>query len=153
MKIKSSKFNYLWRANFVKKSIVQHPEDRYSKHNPEAEWNPSSFRDFQDYFDNHSKELMSFELVGEKKRFTVDLSRPWNPVIYLDEENRWGAEAHTVLHREKRPLSNVRIIYYRNMEATMENGQFSDPKVVGYVLGYQGIDDNGNNRKKTITVI
>ena len=153
MKLKSSKFKYLWRANFIKKSITQHPEDKYSRHNPDAEWNPSSFRDFQNYFDHHSGELVSFELVGEDATYTVDLNRPWCPIIYADERGRWGNDKHTLIHREKRPLTNVRIIYYRKMEATIENGQMSEPRVASYVIGYQGLDANGNNRQKTITVV
>jgi hypothetical protein len=127
--------------------------DLYSKHNPEAEWNPSSFRDFQDYFDNHPDELISFQLVGKDKVYTVDVTRGWCPIIYCDEESRWGNNIHTLLHREKRPLRDVRIIYYRNMENTIVDGVFGEPRVVGYVLGYQGIDKNGNSRKKMITVI
>ena len=148
-----SKFKYLWRANFAKKTITQHPMDLYSKHNPEAEWNPSSFRDFQDYFDNHPDELISFQLVGKDKVYTVDVTRGWCPIIYCDEESRWGNNIHTLLHREKRPLRDVRIIYYRNVENTIVDGVFGEPRVVGYVLGYQGIDKNGNSRKKMITVI
>lgn len=151
--LEKSKFKYLWRANFIKKTITQHPEDKYSRHNPDAEYNPSSFRDFQNYFDGHSGELISFELVGKDKKYTVDLTRPWCPVIYCDEEGRWGSEKHTLIHREKRPLRDVRIIYYRNMEATIVDGVFGEPRVVGYVLGYQGLDGNGNSRKKMITVI
>ena len=153
MRLKNSKFKYLWRANFLKRTITQHPEDRYSRFNPDAEWNPSSFRDFQNYFDKHPNELMSFELVSKNKTYTVDLARPWSPVIYCDEETKWGSIIHTLLVREKRPIRDVRIIYYRNMEANIVDGVFGEPRVVSYVIGYQGIDDNGNNRQKKITVI
>lgn len=151
--LEKSKFKYLWKANFIKKTITQHPEDKYSGYDHDAEWNPSSFRDFQNYFDGHSGELMSFELVGDGIKYTVDLTRAWCPIIYSDEEGRWGNNKHTLLHREKRPLRNVRIIYYRNMETTIENGVFGKPRVVSYALGYQGLDDKGNCRKKVITVI
>ena len=148
-----SKFKYLWRANFLKKTITQHPEDKYSRFDPDAEWNPSSFRDFQNYFDGHSGELISFELVGEDKVYTVDLTRAWCPIIYVDEKGRWGSEKHTLLHREKRPLRDVRIIYYRNMETTINNGLVGEPRVLGYVIGYQGLDEKGNSRKKEIVVV
>lgn len=151
--LEKSKFKYLWKANFIKKTITQHPEDKYSGYDPDAEWNPSSFRDFQNYFDGHSGELMSFELLGDGIKYTVDLTRPWSPMIYSDEEGRWGSETHTLLHREKRPLTNVRIIYYRNMETTIVDGAVGEPRVVSYALGYQGMDDKGNCRKKVITVI
>lgn len=147
------KFKYLWKATFKNRVITQHPEDRYSKYDPKAEHNPSSFRDFQEYFDKHPDELIGFELVSRDAIYTVDLTRPWCPMIYLDERGRWGAEKHTVIHREKRPLRDVRIIYYRNMENTITNGVFGEPRVIGYVIGYQGIDNNGNNRQKTICVV
>lgn len=151
--LEKSKFKYLWRANFIRRTINQHPEDKYSRHDPEADWNPSSFRDFQNYFNGHPGELVSFELISKGKKYTVDLSRPWCPIIYCDEEKKWGGETHTLLHREKRPLDNVRIIYFRNMEATIVDGKLGEPKVMSYTLGYQGIDKNGNNRQKTITVV
>ena len=151
--LEKSKFKYLWRTNFLKKTITQHPEDKYSRYNPDAEWNPSSFRDFQNYFDKHSEELVSFELVSKDVNYTVDLTRPWCPMIYVDERGRWGSEKHNLIHREKRPLTNVRIIYYRNMETTIVDGVVGEPRVLSYTLGYQGIDKNGNNRQKTITVI
>lgn len=151
--LEKSKFKYLWRANFIKKVITQHPEDKYSGYNPDAEWNPSSFRDFQNYFDGHSGELLSFQLVGKNKVYTVDLTRAWSPIIYCDEEGRWGTEKHTVIYKEKRPLKDVRIIYYRNMEADIVDGVMGESRVVGYVLGYQGIDENGGCRKKMISVL
>lgn len=148
-----SKFKYLWRAVFQKKTITQHPEDKYSRHNPDAEWNPSSFRDFQNYFDGHSGELTRFELVGKDTTYTVDLTRPWCPIIYVDERGRWGSEKHTLIHREKRPLRDVRVIYYRKMEVDAKDGKLGEPRVVGYCLGYQGLDANGANRQKVVTVV
>ena len=151
--LEKSKFKYLWRATFKKKVITQHPEDKCSNYKPDAEWNPSSFRDFQNYFDKHPGELIAFELVSRDATYTIDLTRPWCPMIYSDERGRWGAEKHTIIYREKRPLRDVRIIYYRNMENTITNGVFGEPRVLGYVIGYQGIDNNGNNRQKTICVV
>ena len=147
------KFDYLWRATFKKKVIVQHPQDLYSKHDPKAEHNPSSFRDFQDYFENHSEELVKFELISRENTFEVNLSDPTKPKISCERRGRWGSSTNTLLHKEKRPLRDVRIIYYRNMEATIVNGKIGSPRVMGYVLGYQGRDGNGNNRQKVITVI
>ena len=74
--LEKSKFKYLWRAVFQKKTITQHPEDKYSRHNPDAEWNPSSFRDFQNYFDNHSTTRLSTRTA---KRLYAAPSRPVSP--------------------------------------------------------------------------
>lgn len=149
----NSDFLYLWKATFENKVIAQHPKDLYSKHDPDAEHNPSSFRDFQDYFDGHSEELVKFELISRENTFEVDLSEPSKPKISCERRGRWGSVSNTLLHKEKRPLSNIRIIYYRNMETTIVNGKVGKPRVLSYVLGYQGLDKNGNNRQKTITVI
>lgn len=147
------KFDYIWKATFKGKVIAQHPNDLYSKHDPSAEWNPSSFRDFQDYFQDHADELEKFELISRENTFTVDLSTPDKPKIYCDRRGRWGSSTNTLLHKEKRPLHDLRMIYYRKMEVTVRNGRSSLPRVLSYTLGYQGLDENGNNRQKTVTVI
>lgn len=145
---------YRWIALFKKKMIKQPLDDRYSKHDPTAEWNPSSFRDFQDYFDKHQNDLELFHLISEDADYAVDLTDPGKPkILETKRGSHWGADKTVILHREKRPLSDVRIIYYRKMEMKVINGQASSPEVVGYVLGYQGTDKNGNNRQKTITVL
>lgn len=147
------KFKYLWRAVFKNKVITQHPQDIYSKHDPKAEYNPSSFRDFQDYFDEHKDELVKFELISPDNTYTVTLDDPEYPKILCEKRSRWGSITYTLLHKEKRPLKNIRIIYLRKMEVKMFNGVIGTPRVEGYILGYQGIDKNGANRKKTISVV
>ena len=145
---------YRWIALFKKKMIKQPLDDKYSKHDPTAEWNPSSFRDFQDYFDEHQNDLELFHLISEDADYAVDLTDQGKPkILETKRGSHWGADKTVILHREKRPLSDVRIIYYRKMEMKVINGQASSPEVVGYVLGYQGTDKNGNNRQKTITVL
>lgn len=145
---------YRWIAIFKRNIIKQSLDDKYSKHDPTAEWNPSSFRDFQDYFDEHQNDLSIFHLISEDADYAVDLTDPGKPkILETKRGSHWGADKTVILHREKRPLSDVRIIYYRKMELKVINGQASSPEVVGYVLGYQGTDKNGNNRQKTITVL
>lgn len=145
---------YRWIAIFKKKMIKQPLDDKYSKHDPTAEWNPSSFRDFQDYFDEHQNDLELFHLISDDADYAVDLTDPGRPkILETRRGSHWGADKTVILHREKRPLSDVRIIYYRKMELKVINGQTSSPEVLCYVLGYQGTDKNGNNRQKTITVL
>ena len=147
------KFKYLWKATFKGKTIAQHTPDLYSKHNPKAEWNPSSFRDFVEYFEEHPTELLKFELISPEETFEINLSDQEKPKILCERRGRWGSITNTLLHKEKRPLRNVRIIYYRDMEATVVGAKFVEPRVLGYVIGYQGIDANGNNRQKKISVV
>ena len=149
----TSKFKYLWNAVFKKKVIKQHPLDLYSKHNPDSEYNPSSFRDFQEYFDEHRDELEEFNLYSPDLGYKVVFTDRKKPKIIKMEYNRWGNLKYIELHREKRELTDVRPIYYRKMEATIVNGAFGEPRVAGYCIGYQGIDNNGNNRQKIINVV
>ena len=151
--MKRSKFKYLWKATFENRVITQHPMDLYSKHDPNAEWNPSSFRDFQEYFEKHPDELRKFELVTEGEVYTLLLDHPDKPEIVKTTTGKYGYKKYILLHKEKRPLRDVRVIYYRNMESTILNGVLGEPRVVGYALGYQGVDENGNNRQKVISVL
>lgn len=145
---------YKWIANFKKKAIIQPDDDRYSKYDPEAEWNPSSFRDFQDYFDEHRDELVGFSLISGDDAYSVDFTKEGHPTIKKKVKGKnCASDKEVILSREKRALSDIRVIYYRKMEMTIKNGLASSPEVLGYVLGYQGLDENGNNRQKTITVI
>lgn len=154
MRWASDKFKYLWRAVFKNKNILQDPNDLYSKHDPFAEYNPSSFRDFQEYFDGHNKELEAFELWSEDAKYWVDFSKRGYPEIrVLKKGKNWASDKEVILYREKRELSDLRVIYYRNMEATIVDGKFGEPRVLSYTLGYQGLDKNGNSRKKMVTVI
>lgn len=146
-------FKYLWKATFEHRTITQHPEDKYSKFDPKAEYNPSSFRDFIDYFDAHKKELRKFELISKENIFTIDFSSEGKPVIYCDRYGRYGSHSHAILYREKRPLHDIRVIYYRKCECECRNGVFGAPRVNSYVIGFQGLDENGHNRQKQISVI
>ena len=61
------KFKYLWSARFANgHTITQHPQDLYSKHNPESAYNPSSFRDFLDYAEKHPDvQVVEFRLFNK----------------------------------------------------------------------------------------
>ena len=67
---KYSLFPFLWQAKFADgHSVRQDPQDRYSKFDPKATYNPSSFRDFLDYSEaNPDTPLMEFRLENERGR-------------------------------------------------------------------------------------
>jgi len=150
-----AKYKYMWLAVFDDGRIIrQHPEDLYSKHNPEAEWNPTSFRDYQDYCEKHNpKEFVLYN--DSEKEYGVLFSE--RPVIYTRKiyagDNGIIIRPPEAIYREPEALTNVRVIYYRKMEAKMIDGVLGEPKCVGFELGYQGLDAEGNNRQKTISVI
>lgn len=145
---------YRWIAIFKDRIIQQPEDDKYSKYNPDAEWNPSSFRDFQDYFDEHNNELVSFGIWGDDKAYVVHFPSDCEP--YIEEVikgDNWGGDKFAIVHRENEPLSDIRVIYYRRMELEIKGCDVGSPRVLGYCIGYQGIDKNGNNRQKILDVV
>lgn len=146
-------FKYLWSAKFANGHVVrQRPDDRYSKHNPKAEHNPSSFRDFLDYAESHPDvPLVEFTLANKEKTYTVSFKTPERPVIYYDENNKYGIPTkHYEWFKCKRDLTNIRPIYYRRMELDIMTGE---KRCLGFVIGFQGNESNGNNYQKTISVL
>lgn len=146
-------FKFLWRAEFSDgKKIVQHPEDLYSKHNPQAEYNPSSFRDILDYQEAHrNAKLMKFCLFNDRETYTVSFESEKRPEIYYDASNKYGIQTkHYRLFSCKRDLSNVRPIYYRRMSINL---QTQEKTLLFYTLGFQGTEENGRNFKEEIKVI
>lgn len=146
------KFKYLWSARFANGHIItQHPQDLYSKHNPESAYNPSSFRDFLDYVEKHPDvPVIDFTLFDKEKSYKVIINTV-RPAITYDERNRYGViTKHYELFRCKRDLTNIRPIYYRRMEMDVMTGE---KRCLGFVIGFQGNESNGGNYKKEINVL
>lgn len=146
-------FKYLWSAKFANGHVVrQRPDDRYSKHNPKAEHNPSSFRDFLDYAESHPDvPVLEFKLSNKGRAYTVSFKDPKRPVIYYDENNKYGiATKHFEWFKCKRDLTNIRPIYFRRMEKNVMTGE---TRILHFVIGFQGNESNGNNYQKTINVL
>ena len=147
------KFKYLWSARFANgHTITQHPQDLYSKHNPKVSHNPSSFRDFLDYVESHPDvPVVEFKLSNKDKAYTVGFEQPGRPVIYYDENNKYGIPTkHYEWFKCKRDLTNIRPIYYRQIEMDLLTGE---KRCLGFVIGFQGNEPNGNNYQKTINVL
>lgn len=145
-------FKYLWSVRFANgHTITQHPQDLYSKHNPESDYNPSSFRDFLDYAEKHPDvPVVDFVLFNKEKTYKVVINTV-RPVITYDERNRYGISTkHCELFRCKRDLTNIRPIYFRRMEKNVMTGE---TRILHYVIGFQGNESNGNNYQKTLNVL
>lgn len=147
----NTEFKYLWRAVFDDICVDQDPLDRYSKHNPDSDYNPSSFRDFQDKLDEGHK-LRMFSLVGDNDVYVVELNYGKPTIKHISYTKTGRATSEEILCAQKEPMDDVRIIYFRQMEQTVENGTAQKPKILAYVLGFQGCV-NGENVQKTITVL
>lgn len=132
---------YLWRARFENGGAIDQPEDdRYSKHDDEAEHNPSAFRDILDY--EKVSPLVWFELNGvgmEEKDYAVNLVHGVFVIdgnaIYLEQPNE--------------ELRDRKLIYFRTMRKNLMTGEV---ECVAYNYGYEGKDDKGRVIKKVVTI-
>jgi len=140
------KLDWRWQARFADgKVICQPPDDKYSKHDDSKDWNPSSYRDFLDYFDGGKKELLSFGIVNAEDNEVAIVRFDWKePYIFTYHD---GDDRVKIVHDGPEGLSDLQPIYYREMQNTVIDGKFGEPKVVAYNIGYQGKDKSGKNVK------
>lgn len=125
----------LWTAVFKNGHTINQPEDdRYSKHDDTQSWNPSSFRDIQDY--ENIEPLEVFRL-GE---FMVNLRTGIFSVNSLD------------FTLEDEPLTNRKLIYYRVMESDWLGATMSEPRLIQYAIGYEGKNNKGKVEKKVMRI-
>lgn len=144
---------YLWSALYKDGHTIDQPvDDRYSQHDDNAEYNPSSFRDLLDY-----------EAVSPLASFAL-----FNP---LDEDDSWSVDlvtgtfvrgkSGTVFYLEQAsqiPLTDRKLHYQRvvrkntvisNRGEVVEEG---DPYVAGYEFGYVGKDREGKSVSKFVSI-
>lgn len=142
---------YLWTAYFEDGLEIQQPaNDRYSKHDDEAEWNPSAFRDVLEAQEKGNK-LTSFELtrvygyaqIGEV--FWVNLEDGRFAV-----SNDGGLDSYFKMEDE--PLTDRKLIYHRIMRQEFTDGEPGEPFVHQYAIGYEGKDSDGKVHKHIIYV-
>jgi len=126
---------YLWTVVFEDGHIISQPaDDHYSKHDDTAEWNPSAFRDIQDY----DRSTVSMFSVGP---YQVSLKMG---LFRNDFDNDYSLEDE--------PLIDRKLIYYREMQQDNVDGSISEPYVVRYAIGYEGKNSKGKIEKKVIYV-
>lgn len=137
-------FKYRWTAEFEDASFITQPEDdRYSKHDDNAEWNPSSFRDIQE----HDGILRYFSLFNKSQdTYTIDL---YTGIFTVVKNGDCSTEMEFSLERPLEELSDRELIYFRTMRMNMQTGE---QYIHAYNFGYKGKDKDGNVVEKVITV-
>ena len=132
--------DYLWTAYFEDETVIEQPEDdRYSKHDPLADWNPSAFRDILDKTEE-GVQVDLFVLYGDGVVHTVDLV---HGKFTID-----GTE----IELENDCTSPRKLIYYRTIEKDYVDGEEQDERIVGYSFGYEYKDSKDRVQKKVITL-
>lgn len=132
---------YLWIAEFDDGKHINQPEDdRYSKFNPEADYNPSAFRDILDY-----------EKISPLRFFTLR-SSIFHDKIYGVDLKTGEFLIEGAMIKLERPLEELRdrqLIYFRTMRANMVT---HEQGVYAYNFGYKGKDKDGKVVEKVITI-
>lgn len=144
MSTTTDKLKYLWTAVFKDGSQLDQPEDdRYSKHDDNAEWNPSAFRDIQE----HPSEVQIFALRGADSAFYVNLETGEFATLN-------GLEANPIVYSlEQEPLKKRKLIYVREMQQHQVLGEDAGaPYVNRYIIGYEGKNSKNRVEKKVIYI-
>lgn len=149
---------YTWTGYFDDGKILEQPEDdRYSKHDDNAEHNPSSFRDLLDHMDK--AKLIYFDINDGTFAYGVDL-----PTGRFGINGTWFS-----LESLEEPLTDRKLVYWRgvqrddvieSVDVQQEDGTITkevvttqgEPYVDGYFFGYEGKNRSGNNVQKVIRV-
>lgn len=141
MSTTTQKLKYLWTAVFADGHRIAQPEDdRYSKYDDTAEWNPSAFRDVLDYEETSP---LSIFILEDKD---VSLSG-----VGL-ENGLFSVNGH-MFTLEETPLTNRKLIFFREIRQEFQmSGETGEPYVNRYAIGYEGKDENGKVHKKIIYI-
>jgi hypothetical protein len=129
---------YLWNAYFHDGYIImQPPDDRYSKHDDNAEWNPSSFRDILEY----GGELTLFTLCDARRNVVAAVNLKDGTIQHL------GKQVHSTASTEPKKL-----VYYREVDVDYVDGVFSDSNIAAYCVGYEYKNKDGKNIQRIIRI-
>jgi len=130
---------YLWEATFNDDHMISQPaDDRYSKHNDEAEHNPSAFRDLLDY--QETSPLQTFALVGQDRQIYA---------VSLQTGEFFVNGTTFMLDQPLEELTDRKLIYFRTKRMDM---QTREQYTHSYTLGYEGTNAKGKREQKMITV-
>lgn len=145
---------YLFEAKFEDGSLFEQPvNNRYSKHDENAEHNPSAFRDVMDRED----ELVEFSLVGDGHRYSVNLKTGHFTVD--------GAVIHIHDQFDNPHNEKLTLIYFRETVKEFDQNTFIDKDgnlvteegetrhfVKRYFIGWKFYRENGEKVERTLAV-
>lgn len=127
---------YRWIAVFDDMHIIYQPEDdQYSKHDPKAEHNPSSFRDLLDHMEKSPLDTFS---LGD------------DYAVHIPSGTFTVGDLQFSLESE--PLVDRKLIYYRVVNRDIIGGEWQDAIIKEYVFGYEGKNSQGKVEKKVLHI-
>lgn len=123
---------YGWQAIFADGEWITQPDDdRYSKHDPTKEHNPSAFRDVEDK--REKTPLVAFvlrDVTDDSQAVLLDLE---DRIFYVNNMPlKLAGDEQFIYDTNCKPAE---LIYYRTMEQKMSDG--SKPIVKSHTIGYR----------------
>lgn len=123
---------YRWQAIFSDGTRITQPDDdRYSKHDPTKEHNPSAFRDVEDK--RESTPLVAFvlrDITDDSQAVLLDLEAR---IFYVNNMPlKLAGDEQFIYDINSKPAE---LIYYRTMEQKMDGR--SKPIVKSHTIGYR----------------
>ena len=123
---------YKWHAIFADGEWITQPDDdRYSKHDPTKEHNPSAFRDVEDK--REKTPLVAFvlqDVTDDSQAVLLDLEAR---IFYINNiPFKLAGDEQFIYDINCKPAE---LIYYRTMEQKMSSG--SKPIVKSHTIGYR----------------
>lgn len=130
---------YLFEATFKDGHMIRQPfDDRYSKHDDNAEYNKSAFTDVLDYAEKSPVEM--FALVGHDRQIYA---------VNLESGEFFVNGTVFMLDQPLEELQDRKLIYYRTMRQDMQTG---NRYIYAYNIGYEGTNSKGKREQKVVTV-
>ena len=123
---------YRWQAIFADWTRITQPDDdRYSKHDPAKEHNPSAFRDVEDK--REETPLVAFVLQDTTNNSQAVLLDLEARIFYVNNMPlKLAGDEQFIYGINCKPAE---LIYYRTMEQKMSDG--SKPIVKSHTIGYR----------------
>jgi len=145
---------YLWTAWFDDGTVIKQPaDDRYSKHEDDADNNPSAFRDIIDH--QKKANLIYFDINDDVFAYGIDL-----PSGRFGINGTWFS-----LEDISNPIKDRKLIYYRTVDKDIvlntvveKDGKTTttidekEPRVIAYYFGYEGKNASGKIETKVIRI-
>lgn len=137
---------YLWTAYFDDGKVIAQPEDdRYSKHDDAAEYNPSSFRDLLEY--QEKADLIYFDINDKVFAYGIDF-----------RDFRFGINGTWFsLELQDEVLTDRKLVYFREVKRDEHHNAdgsvvVDEPRITAYYYGYEGKNAKGENVQKVIKI-
>ena len=143
----SEPLKYVFTGYFDDGKVLEQPaDDRYSKHDDNAEHNKTAFTDLIEY--QKRAKLIYFDINDGTFVYGIDL-----PSGRFGINGTWFS-----IEEQGEPLADRKVVYFREVEKKSEifpDGTVveGEPEITAYYFGYEGKNSRGKKVTKLIKVV